>query len=74
MTEKKDRLMYWHIHCVNCGKKICKYKKEVKDIDEIKVCSFCEEEIRIIIGCKIKVNIFTRQSLCIINNIFEIPK
>ncbi len=73
--ENKDRLKFWHIHCFNCGEKICKYKKDVKNIDEVKKCSFCKDEIRIVIGCEFEVDkivsFFGKGNFVLLNNLFK---
>lgn len=73
--ENKNRLKFWHIHCLNCGEKICKYKKEVKNINEIKICNFCGDEIRIMIGCDFRGDIIAlfKGNVVLINNLFKAP-
>ncbi len=72
---KENRLDFWHIHCMNCGEKICKYKKDVKNINEEKECSFCKNKIRIVIGCEFDLArlgnfINSKGQIILINNFF----
>lgn len=48
-----DRLKYIHINCMNCGEKVCEYKKRVKNVQDIKECPICKTKLEIIIGCKL---------------------
>lgn len=72
-----DRLKYIHINCMNCGEKVCEYKKRVKNVQDIKKCPICKAKLQIIIGCKLDNFDFVKllsnkHQTFIINNIINL--